>query len=126
MANMNEPWKLGRVRQCEKCPWKVSTDPRKIPNGYSETLHRSLIATIATPEDRLGNNHAMACHEHPGGEEAHCVGWLVHQLGPGNNIGLRLRIRSCENAHLLVVDGEQHIRFEDTFPSVKSPAWTEE
>lgn len=22
-------------KQCEKCPWKVSTDPRKIPNGYS-------------------------------------------------------------------------------------------
>ena len=42
-------WKLKRVRQCEKCPWKVSTDPHDIPNGYSEALHRGLASTIAEP-----------------------------------------------------------------------------
>lgn len=34
-------------RQCAKCPWKKSTDPRTIPNGYSETKHAALAGTIA-------------------------------------------------------------------------------
>ena len=28
--------------QCAKCPWKVSTDPHDIPNGYDEGKHRDL------------------------------------------------------------------------------------
>lgn len=109
-------WKLKRVRQCEKCPWKVSTDPFDIPNGYSESLHAALVSTIAEPGARCGTGRAMACHEHPAGEEAHCVGWLMNQLGPGNNIPLRLRVRSCENIDAVTLDGPQHSRFEDTLP----------
>jgi hypothetical protein len=110
-------WKLKRVRQCEKCPWKVSTDPNEIPNGYSDWLHEGLACTIAEP-GRLsaGDFHAMACHEHPVGDEAHCIGWLMHQLGPGNNIALRIRMISCENARAIQLDGEQHECFEDTLP----------
>ena len=59
----------------------------------------------------------MACHEHAPGEEAHCVGWLMNQIGPGNNIPLRLRIRDCENIDAMVLDGPQHECFEDTLPS---------
>lgn len=58
----------------------------------------------------------MACHEHEPGDEAHCVGWLMNQLGPGNNIGLRLKMMSCENAKHIKLDGEQHETFEDTLP----------
>lgn len=109
-------WKLKRVRQCAKCPWKVDTDPHDIPNGYSEELHRGLACTIADPGSlRLGGS-AMSCHEHPASDEAHCIGWLVNQLGPGNNIGLRLRMLNCENAKHIQIDGEQHATFEDTLP----------
>ncbi len=60
----------------------------------------------------------MSCHERPPGKEVPCVGWLVNQLGPGNNIGLRLRMMRCENLQDVVLDGEQHATFEDTLPDV--------
>ena len=117
-------FKLGRTKQCAKCPWKVATDPCDIPHGYDENLHRGLAATIA---DATGNIAAalgqkplrvMACHEHPEGREAHCVGWLMNQLGPGNNIALRISMRDCENIGQVRLDGPQHERFEDTLPPV--------
>lgn len=111
-------WKLKRLRQCDKCPWKKSTDPHEIPNGYSEDLHRNLACTIAEPGAYRpgGTMHMMSCHEHDPGEEAHCVGWLVNQIGPGNNIAMRLALRDCENARHIQLDGPQHERFEDTLP----------
>jgi hypothetical protein len=112
-------WKLKRLRQCDKCPWKISTDPHEIPDGYSEEAHRGLACTIAAPGDLLGTGRAMSCHEHPPGDEAHCVGWLMNQLGPGNNIGLRLRMLDCENIGSVILDGQQHERFEDTLPLIQ-------
>lgn len=113
---MADGWKLKRVRQCAKCPWKVATNPHDIPNGYSVELHKALAATIAEPGSLVDTGRMMACHEHAASEEVHCVGWLMNQLGPGNNIGLRIRMMSCENAHALRVDGPQHETFEDTLP----------
>jgi hypothetical protein len=108
---------IGRTRQCAKCPWKKSTDPRTIPNGYSAKLHARLSCTIARPGDLRGSASAMACHESPPGKEQMCIGWLVNQLGPGNNIALRLwAIRAQPKIEL---DGEQHERFEDTLPKRK-------
>lgn len=109
-------WKLKRLRQCEKCPWKVDTDPHDIPNGYSEQLHRDLACTVAEPGSMRPTSRAMACHDSPVGDEAHCVGWLMNQLGPGNNIGMRLKMLSCENIGQVQLDGPQHARFEDTLP----------
>lgn len=111
-------WKLKRLRQCAKCPWKVSTDPHDIPDGYSEDMHCDLAGTIADPGAiNIGKPlRVMACHEHPSGDKAHCVGWLMNQLGPGNNIALRLNMRNCENIGLVQLDGEQHEIFEDTLP----------
>lgn len=111
-------WKLKHVRQCAKCPWKISTDPRDIPDGYSEQAHRDLASTIADLGSyRLGAPlRAMSCHEHPVGAEAHCVGWLMHQLGPGNNIAMRLQMMSCENLGQVQLDGPQHMTFEETLP----------
>lgn len=108
-------WKLKRTAQCAKCPWIAGSNPHEIPNGYCEDKHRALKATIADPGSLRGNGgRAMACHE---GHDAHCVGWLVHQLGPGNNIGLRLRMLSCVNVKAIRLRGEQHKRFEDTLPA---------
>lgn len=109
-------WKLKRTNQCAKCPWRVDVDPFDIPNGYSEDAHRDLAKTIAEPGSLRSTGHAMACHEHDSAEQVHCVGWLVNQLGAGNNIGLRIQMMSCENRSSIRIHGEQHPSFEDTLP----------
>jgi len=114
---MPSAWKLQRTAQCPKCPWIVGGDPHEIPNGYCETKHQALATTIAKPADLSGLGgplRAMACHDT---HDAHCVGWLNHQLGVGNNIALRFRMMTCENAGKLRLRGNQHPRFEDTLPS---------
>ena len=111
-----QPWKLKRTQQCEKCPWRKETNPFDIPNGYSVEKHRALQKTIAESAslENLGKPLAVfACHEM---HEAHCIGWLVHQLGPGNNIVLRIEMMSCTNAKAIRLRGEQHDTFEKTLP----------
>ena len=106
-------------KQCAKCPWKRSTDPLTIPNGYSEQNHAALSSTIAAPGSiaAIGRPmHIMACHETQSGREQTCVGWLAHQLGPGNNIPLRLAVAAGRIDADFELDGEQHQRFEDTLP----------
>lgn len=108
-------WKLKRTKQCAKCPWRKDVDPHDIPNGYCEVKHANLKDTIAEPGvlPTGGTVKVMACHET---HDAHCVGWLCHQAGPGNNIGLRLSLLSCENRDKIKLVGEQHETFEDTLP----------
>lgn len=106
-------WKLKRTTQCKLCPFRKGVDPFDIPNGYDPEKHRALEHTIAVPGSLRDTGHVMACHEL---EEAHCIGWLVNQLGPGNNIPLRIRMISCENANKIRLRGEQHETFEDTLP----------
>lgn len=112
-----KPWKLQRTAQCRKCPWIRGSNPHAIPNGYSEKKHRALVSTIAKQGDLASAfgavQHVMACHETG---DAHCVGWLVNQMGPGNNIGLRIQMMSCENAAALRLRGKQHATFEETLP----------
>ena len=109
-------WKLKRLKQCEKCPWRVDVDPNDIPNGYDVAKHRALESTISSGLESIGNGRVMACHET---HDAHCIGWLMNQLGPGNNIGLRMKMSSCENAKNIQLVGEQHERFEDTLPELE-------
>lgn len=116
-------FKLRRIRQCLKCPWKKSVDPHTIPNGYSLERHKALISTIET-RDSISSafgepTHIMACHESALGKEDPCLGWLINQLGPGNNISLRIRFINCENLHQVTLTGDQHKRFEDTIPKYK-------
>ncbi|MGF6527995.1 DUF6283 family protein [Variovorax sp. PvP013] len=109
-------WKLKRTAQCAHCPWRVEVDPHDIPHGYCESKHQALAATIAEPGTLPVAGAAlrvMVCHET---DEAHCIGWLNHQLGPGNNLALRLRMMSCENRDKLRLRGEQHPSFETTLP----------
>lgn len=113
---MSASWKLKRTNQCAKCPWRVDVDPHDIPNGYSEELHRGLAGTIAEPGSLRSTGMAMACHEHDSAEGVFCVGWLVNQIGPGNNLALRMQMMSCENARAIRIHGDQHETFEDTLP----------
>jgi hypothetical protein len=108
-------WRLKRTTQCAKCPWRKDVDPYDIPNGYDVEKHRALKSTIVSGLASLasGTMRVMACHE---SHDAHCVGWLMNQLGPGNNIGLRMMMRDCSNAGKVRLIGEQHERFEDTLP----------
>lgn len=104
------------TKQCKKCPWRVDVDPHDIPDGYSEERHRALKDTIATGFSYEGSKiRMMACHETPVGRERPCAGWLANQLGPGNNIGLRMMAihRMIPKPELV---GDQHDTFEDTLP----------
>ena len=105
-------------RQCKKCPWRVDVDPHDIPDGYCEVKHAALSSTIADPKVlQLGGAlRMMACHESKPGKEIPCVGWLANQLGPGNNILLRLQARNDRSLTDWELVGEQHRRFEDTLP----------
>lgn len=104
------------MKQCKKCPWRVDVDPHDIPDGYCEDAHAALEGTIARGFNAGGTLRMMACHESPVGKERPCVGWLSNQLGPGNNIGLRLwAIKNLKDETLELV-GEQHETFEDTLP----------
>lgn len=109
--------KLKRTLQCEKCPWRKDVNPNDIPNGYSKDKHAALDKTIAKGGDYSSvfskELHVMACHET---HNSHCIGWLVNQLGAGNNIGLRIAMRNCENIGRVKTVGEQHETFEDTLP----------
>ncbi len=115
---MGKTWSLQRTTQCQKCPWRKDVDPRTIPNGYSEEQHRDLACTIAKPADLSAVLtcvvHVMVCHET---QSAHCLGWLMQQLGPGNNIALRLVMRGCTNIVDVRLLGAQHATFEDTLPT---------
>ena len=116
------------MKQCKACPWKRSTRPeRDIPAGYCEDKHRALKNTIAPPgELHLGRGaiHMMACHETAMGRERPCVGWMLNQLGTGNNLGLRLRVmydpELREQVATMRLDGPQHERLEDTLPKRRS------
>ena len=109
-------WTLKRTAQCEKCPWRIEVDPHDIP-GYSVAKHQDLADTISEPGALPvpgATMRVMACHET---DDAHCVGWLHHQLGQGNNIALRMRMLSCANAGKLRLRGEQRTSFEATLPA---------
>lgn len=110
-------FKLQQTKQCKNCPWRVDSDPNAI-SGYSLEMHQDLENTIADPGTiNFGREiRAMACHNSTDEEQFHCIGWLVHQLGVGNNIGLRMQMWNCENASEIEVFGEQHQRLEDTLP----------
>ena len=114
---MSDTWELKRTKQCEKCPWKVGVDPHTIPNGYSEELHENLRDTIATDTSINNEVKVMACHLSKKDHEMHCIGWLVNQIGVGNNIPMRISLLTCTNADQIEVYGEQHPTFEDTLPS---------
>lgn len=105
---------LKHTTQCAKCPWRKDVNPHDIPDGYSVDKHKALKSTISSGLSSMaGQLRIMACHETG---DTHCIGWLMHQLGPGNNIGLRLAMRKCENLGEVQLCGDQHQRFEDTLP----------
>jgi len=113
-------WSLNRTKQCGKCPWRVDVNPHDIPNGYSVEKHRALESTIAEGVDFFnpgGEIRVMACHET---QDSHCIGWLINQLGPGNNLSMRFHMMDCTNGRDIETVGEQHEEFEGTIPNAST------
>ena len=122
---MNAPAKPPR-RQCKKCPWKVGTNPREIPDGYSEVKHRALASTIAeSGVVTFGPLRVFACHETAAPNQLPCVGWLHHQLGEGNNLALRMAARDGRVDANVITVGPQHRRLEDTLPRDHAEEWSD-
>jgi hypothetical protein len=86
-----------------------------IPNGYSVEFHEALRKTCPSGIASLTSPHMMACHYSKPGEEFACAGWLYNQIGPGNNIGVRMAV-ARGLLPVPEVDGEQHETFDDTLP----------
>lgn len=104
-------------KQCKKCPWRTDVDPFDIPDGYCPTKHAGLESTIGSDgEPNLTELRIMACHESKPGAEVPCVGWLANQLGPGNNIGLRIAVSRGRIDGRFALVGKQHKTFQDTLP----------
>jgi len=107
-------------KQCEACPWRKDVVPdRDIPGGYSREKHCALKSTIAKEADLSalgGTLRIMACHETTKRAEKPCIGWLENQLGPGNNIVLRLMFSQGAIERYEPPTAEQHERLEDTIP----------
>ena len=104
-------------RQCKTCPWRAGATTDAIPR-YDRAKHEALRDTIAEPGSMRGLGGArqmMACHHSADGAEHPCVGWVHHQIGAGNNIGLRLAVLVDPRLQGLQVDGPQRASFEETF-----------
>lgn len=104
---MTDPFK--RKSQCKACPWKKSTVPARDIPGYVRAKHERLTACRS---DFLVTK-IMACHESKPTREYACVGWMVNQLGPGNNIPLRLADATGRIGRLKT-SGEQYDSIEAT------------
>ena len=103
-------------KQCSKCPWKVSTDPYDIPNGYDVSKHAGLESTIAEPHSihlMSSGLNIFTCHET---DDLPCVGWMINQLGPGNNLLLRLAVINGKIDADVRTSGPQHACFQETLP----------
>lgn len=105
------------MKQCANCPWKKSSNLTQI-KGYCATKHKELKDTIAQPGSLEDTGHVMACHHSNGVDDMYCIGWLAHQLGPGNNIPLRIKMLNYDLSKVTTV-GCQHENFENTLREVK-------
>lgn len=97
--------------QCQTCPWRADVDPRNIPGGYGHVIAELLAEhTPSGPASLASTLHIATCHEKPERAKLPCVGWLVHQLGAGNNLALRLRvIHGCIDGNVRTVGPQRDL-----------------
>lgn len=104
---------MSRV-QCKTCPWRVGASTSDIP-GYSREKHEALRRTTIAIPGALVPTHTMACHHSTDDAPVACVGWLHNQLGPGNNIPLRMRAARDPSIADYDLRGPQRETMDDTF-----------
>lgn len=97
------------VKQCKTCPWRVAVDPARDVPDYDEGIYERMRATLRTGLDSMFEKSrvVMECHNGRPGADRACAGWLHHQLGIGNNIGVRMSIATGRLPMPRVV-GDQH------------------
>ena len=95
-------------RQCRHCPWKKNVDLEDIP-AYSQEKHEEMLQSLRHRGglETVVDLHIMACHETDEGKELTCVGWAAYELGPGNNLGLRMQAATGKLDTSFVLDGPQ-------------------
>lgn len=97
------------VTQCKTCPWRVEVKPsRDVPNydpGIYARMRETLREGVTALTERT--RKIMECHNGKRGANRPCAGWLHHQIGVGNNLGVRLSV-SMERLPMPKVLGEQH------------------
>lgn len=114
---MKSTFELPRTKQCKGCPWKESIDPATIPNGFDYEVHQRLLDnTPEAGEFNVTELHIMSCHHSNDRDGMMCIGWLENQLGVGNNIPLRFKMRNCTNIDQIKVYGKQKKDFRDVRP----------
>ena len=98
-------------KQCAKCPWKVSTDPYEIPDGYDVKKHRDLEGTIANPGDPTARHRPTAnrAAQEPRTARIHAENSSRQNSGPdfGNRF-VRLLASRCKNPGLSRVGAKQN------------------
>ncbi len=102
------------VKQCKTCPWRVAVKPsRDVPDfdpGIYERMQGTLREGLSTLSSKTRT--IMECHNGKRGANRPCAGWLHHQIGVGNNIGVRMSVM-VGKLPVPEVIGEQHESLED-------------
>lgn len=100
---------MKEVRQCGSCPWRAAVVPARDVPDYAPGIYARMKASLRTGIESAGEETriVMECHNGKRGANRACAGWMHHQLGVGNNIGVRLRVMA---GHLPApkIDGAQH------------------
>lgn len=103
-------------KQCGNCPWKKSTKLEDIDckEGFDMDYYESVRDDYVACHDFDRSHKNMGCHKFPNDSQP-CIGWLLHEAGPGNNIGIRLMLSCVDNANELETFGPQHKSIKDFF-----------
>jgi len=97
--------------------WSTSASCRRSPAGRRISPTRAVgSADDSMCANRAGQTSQTRSRGAQRNCELPCVGWLVNQIGPGNNIGLRLAVLSGQVDADVRTIGPQHSTFEETMP----------
>ncbi len=121
--------RIEHPKQCANCPWKKSTKWEDIDcvEGFDMDFYES-VRDEYIPKHMFDKSHRnMGCHKHEGDDQP-CIGWLLHEAGRGNNIGIRLMLSGVENADELETFGPQHTDIRDFFKTTEEldDGWQDE
>jgi len=114
---------VGKPRpQCATCPWRADVDPRDIPGGHGHVVPEKLAVHTPSGVESLAHDLRVAtCHEAAIGAKLPCVGWLVHQLGPGNNLAVRVAVlRGSLDANVRTIGEQRDLPQELLFRTLKT------
>lgn len=104
------------THQCSTCPWRRAVDPQNLGEGFGHVCKSKIGNRDASGTMSLKQVDGMACHRSTEGDPFACVGWMSWAVGPGNNLGLRLRaMAGAFNPRALVLLGEQRESFDEMF-----------